>query len=435
VISQGSVLGVVIVSSLKPNHFTKERVALLKGILNGLGTLLEKLKLEEEQKRTEERIQETARLTAIGELAAGVAHEINNPLTSVLGYSELVLRDNLPEKHRRDIQTIYDEAERAAKIVQNLLFFARRSGTEMQHLDLNSIVERALEMKSYDFKVNNIRVVTQLSPELRKTMVDEHQLIQVMLNILNNAEQAIRRAQETGLMEISTASVDNNIEIIIRDDGPGITSEHLSRIFEPFFTTKEVGQGIGLGLSVSYGLIQRHGGDIWVESTENEGATFHISLPVVLPEAIALAKLRQPALINKSTKHLLVVDDEPHIRDLLRKYLERERYTVDMAEDGHEAWRKLQIIDYDCVLLDLKMPGMSGRRLYELIQESGENMANKVVFITGDTVGSATQDFLSQFGNPVIAKPFRLQELLSAVYRVWEGAVVHHAGSDVPTVA
>ena len=261
-VSRESVVGVVIVNSYETNHFTPERISLVLGIINGLGSLLENARLEDEGKRNEERMNETARLASIGELAAGVAHEINNPLTSVLGYSEMLIRSDIPEQFRKDVETISAEAQRAGKIVKNLLFFARKSGTEKQYTDPNSIVNRALEMKSYDFKVNNISVTSQLSPEIPKTMIDEHQLAQVFLNILANAEQVTQKADGKGQIDFCTTASNDAIEITIRDDGPGMPPEELSKIFEPFFTTKEVGQGTGLGLSISYGIIKEHGGEI-----------------------------------------------------------------------------------------------------------------------------------------------------------------------------
>lgn len=435
VISRGSVLGVVTVGSLQTDHFTPDRVNLLTAIVNGLGPLLETAQLEDERNRTEERMQETAHLASIGELAAGVAHEINNPLTSVLGYSDIVLRSKLPKKYREDLQTIYDQAKRAAKIVQNLVFFARRSGTDKQYLDVNSILGRALEMKSYDFKVNNIQVTTRLSAETRKTMADEHQLVQVILNLLTNAEQAIYKARGKGRIDVRTASLGSSIEITIKDDGPGIPQEHLQKIFEPFFTTKGIGQGTGLGLSISYGIVKSHGGEIWVESVEEQGATFHITLPVVLPEVITIPQIPRPARNGGSTKHLLVVDDEPDIRDLLKKYLELERYTVDLAVDGNEAWRKLRTMSYDCILLDLKMPQMSGPELYELLRDFSPSLANKVVFITGDTANPASLDFISETGNFFITKPFRLEDLLERVNDLWEGQPMDDARGDVQVIS
>ena len=419
-VSQESVVGVVIVNSYETAHFSPERISLVLGIINGLGSLLENARLEDEGKRTEERMNETARLASIGELAAGVAHEINNPLTSVLGYSEMLMRSDIPEQFRKDVETISVEAQRAAKIVKNLLFFARKSGTEKQYTDPNGIVNRALEMKSYDFKVNNISVTSQLSPEIPKTMIDEHQLVQVFLNILTNAEQVMQKFEGKGQIDFYTTASNDAIEITIRDHGPGMPPDELSRIFEPFFTTKEVGQGTGLGLSISYGIIKEHGGDIRAESVEGEGTSFYITLPVVVPEE-ANGNLATTSLdIDRTTKHLLVVDDEPHIRDLLRKYLEMERYMVDLAADGQEAWRKLANMDYNCVILDLKMPGMSGPELYQRMQSISESLASKVVFISGDTVSPDTREFVSQTGNSLLTKPFNLEEMLQAVQNLWD---------------
>jgi two-component system NtrC family sensor kinase len=420
VISRGDVIGVVTVSAVHSNHFTPERVSLVLGIINGLGSLLENARLEDERKRTEERMHETARLASIGELAAGVAHEVNNPLTSVLGYSEMVLRSSIPDEYRKDIQTISDETQRAAKIVQNLLFFARKSGTEKQYIDLNSIVNRALEMKTYDFKVSNISVNSELSPKILKTMVDEHQLVQVLLNILTNAEQAIHEAGRAGHIDVRTRELDNRLEITIKDDGPGMPPEVLSKIFEPFFTTKEVGRGTGLGLSISYGIVKQHGGDVWVENSAAKGTKFHINLPVAGPEESALSQVAPAASLAKVTRHLLVVGDEPHIRDLLRRYLMSERYTVDLASGGREAWRKLTNMEYSCIILDLKMPGMSGRELYQRMRRSSQTLANKVVLISGDTISLDTRDFISQMGNPLITKPFSLGELMRTVRDFWD---------------
>ena len=416
----GITLGLVNVVSQKTGQFPPERVRLLTAIVDGMGGLIENARLDEERKRTEERMHETARLASIGELAAGVAHEINNPLTSVLGYSEMVLQSGIPDEYRKDIQTISDEAQRAAKIVQNLLFFARKSGTEKQYIDLNSIVNRALEMKTYDFKVSNISVNSQLSPKILKTMVDEHQLVQVLLNILTNAEQAIHEAGRAGHIDVRTRELDDRVEITIKDDGPGMPPEVLSKIFEPFFTTKEVGRGTGLGLSISYGIVKQHGGDVWVGSSGAEGTKFHITLPIAGPEESALSQGAPAASLAKVTRHLLVVDDEPHIRDLLRRYLISERYTVDLASGGREAWRKLTNMEYSCIILDLNMPGMSGLELYQRMRRSSQTLANKVVFISGDTVSPDTRDFISQTGNPLITKPFSLGELMRTVRDLWD---------------
>jgi len=247
-----------------------------------------------ERKRTEEHIQETARLASIGELAAGVAHEVNNPLTAVLGYSQLVLAEDLPRSVRRDVQTIHSEAQRAAKIVQNLLSYARRSGSDRIYINVNSVLERALELKSYDLKTSGIEVRCDYSEDLPSTMIDEHQMVQVFVNILTNAQQAIESIDTNGQIIIGSFESGGQIRITIGDNGPGILAEHQAKIFVPFFTTKDLGTGTGLGLSICYGIIRQHGGGIWADSTLGEGVTFHIELPILAPQ-VELDSLPQPS--------------------------------------------------------------------------------------------------------------------------------------------
>ena len=353
-----------------------------------------------DRKKEEERIQESGRLASIGELAAGVAHEINNPLTSVLGFTQLILQEDVPEQIRDDMEKIRSEAERAGKIVHNLLSFARKHEPEQQHLELTSILERVLELRSFDFKNGNIQIKRDLSPDLPLTMADEQQLTQVFMNVITNAEQAMKKYRGRGELMVRTTHTGDRIRLSISDDGPGIPQESLAKIFEPFFTTKEVGVGTGLGLSICYGIIQQHGGDIWAESVLEQGITFHVELPIVSPPE----EEREPP----PTNHILVLDDEPHIRDLARA-LERGRYKVDLAENGEEAWRKVQSISYDSIIMDLKMPGMSGPELFQHIKQYDQELAQKVIFITGDFVSTDTLEFAVNAGNLMLTKPFDLE--------------------------
>ena len=359
----------------------------------------------------EEQIRETSRMASIGQLAAGVAHEINNPLTSVLGYAQLLLAQNPPAPIAADVNRIYAEAKRAAKVVQDLLLFARKADYEKRYIDIALLLERAQDLMSHEFIANNITVINQVSPGLPHTMADEHQMLQVFLNLLANAKQMCVTFHGKGRLVIRATASPTTIDISINDDGPGIPPENVKRIFEPFFTTKEVGRGTGLGLSICYGIIRQHGGELWVESEDGKGATFHIALPLVQPELpveLPPANLKE---IAPFTRQLLVVDDEPLIRNLLAKFLETRNFAVDQAPDGEEAWRKVQAMTYDCILLDLKMPGMGGRELYQLLEALDKEAADKVIFITGDTANADTKQFLESTGNPVMMKPFELEEL------------------------
>ena len=348
---------------------------------------------------------------------AGVAHEINNPLTSVLGFSQLLMAEDLPSQVRDDLQRVHSGAQRAAKIVQNLLSFATKRDFRKQYLYVVPVLERALEIKSYDLITSNVKVTQGLSRNLPPTMVDEHQLIQVLINLLTNAEQALRRSNCQGQVLVRATTSDNMIRISVIDDGPGIPPELLSKVFEPFFTTSGVGVGTGLGLSICYGIVRQHDGNMWAQSAPGEGATFHVELPVVGPEdSDALDSLdRRPPWFASASGHLLVVDDEPHIRDLLARYSELEQYTVDLASEGEEAWRKLQARHYDCILLDLKMQGMSGQELFQRIGDSDPELAKRVIFITGDTISPITRNFLSLTENAVLNKPLDIELLGSRV--------------------
>lgn len=367
-----------------------------------------------ERKQAEERIRAAAHLSSIGELAAGVAHEINNPLTSVLGFSQFLLSKDLPPSISEDLQIVHDEADRAARIVNNLLSFARQDEPSKTFMDLNTLVERALEMKSYDFQVGNIQVTRNFPSNLPQTMLDATQMIQVILNLLNNAEHAMVHHHGGGSLTLRTYASAENVELEIIDSGPGIAESDMGKIFEPFFTTKAVGEGTGLGLSIAYGLIQQHNGDIWVESKLGEGAIFHVTLPV----AGSQAEDPPPASndpVEGNAKSVLVVEDEINIRNLLARYLNSRGFTVDTAENGEEAWTDLKSRSYDCVVMDLKMPGMSGQELYQAIVDYDRNLARKVVFISGDIVSRDTLEFLAGQDNPFLSKPVNLDELLRTV--------------------
>ena len=238
-----------------------------------------------ERKHEEERLREAARLASIGELAAGVAHEINNPLTAILGYSELLMQEDLPEPVKSRIQRINLQAQRSARIVNNLLAFARREEPEERYINVATVLEQSLELKDHDFRVNNIQVAREWAEDLPRTMADEHQLTQVLVNVLTNAQQAIHQAQIGGKITVRASGSGDKILITVADDGPGIMPEHLPHIFDPFFTTKAAGEGTGLGLSTCYGIVRQHEGRIWAESIPGEGATFHFELPIIAPPA------------------------------------------------------------------------------------------------------------------------------------------------------
>ena len=240
-----------------------------------------------ERKEADLRLAETERMAYVGELSAGVAHEINNPLTSIMLYSQMMLDEDLPESIRSDLQVVSSQAFRAAKIVRSLLHFARKSDPELRPLNIDGLIRRSLEMKSHEFHVNNITVVEDIPLSLPIMMLDEYLIIQVLLNVLTNAEHACVTSHGRGEITVSVSVKDDILRVSIRDDGPGIPADQLGKIFDPFYTTKDVGSGTGLGLSVSLDIISQHDGKIWAESTEGVGTTFHIELPSTIDVSAA----------------------------------------------------------------------------------------------------------------------------------------------------
>jgi len=233
-----------------------------------------------QQKRMEEQLIMTDRLASIGELSSGIAHELNNPLTSVIGFSQLLMEGDAPANIKEDLATIYSEAQRAAVIVKNLLTFARKHAPIKQLSQINTVVEDVLRLRAYEQKVNNIEIERHLAINLPEIMMDHFQMQQVFLNIVVNAEFAMLEAHHEGKMVITTEKIDNIIKISFADDGPGISEENLKRIFDPFFTTKEVGKGTGLGLSICHGIVSEHGGKIYAKSENGRGTSFIVELPL-----------------------------------------------------------------------------------------------------------------------------------------------------------
>jgi two-component system NtrC family sensor kinase len=229
-------------------------------------------------------------------LFRSVAHELNNPITAIKGYAQLLTKKKeLDEPLRKDLETIYRESQRAARITQNLLSFARKHEPEKRLVSINEVIEKTLELRAHPMKVNKIELVVELASDLPKTSADFHQMQQVFVNIINNAEQAMLEAHGKGRLVVKTQKVRNLIQITFADDGPGISEENIKRIFDPFFTTKEVGKGTGLGLSICYGLVEAHGGRIYVRSKPQQGATFVVEIPIVSEnELVAEAVLVNP---------------------------------------------------------------------------------------------------------------------------------------------
>ena len=376
------------------------------------------------EKQLQQQLIQSEKLSAIGELISGIAHELNNPLTGVMGYSQLLqLRKDLDDRAKENLYKINNLALRCQKIVQNLLSFARKQRPERTLSNINEILDMTVELRNYELRVNNIKIIRDLDKKLSKTIVDAHQLQQVFLNILTNAEQAMLESHGKGTLTIRTRENPQKSRIIIEfsDDGPGIPESHLTRIFDPFFTTKEVGKGTGLGLSLSYGMIKEHGGNIYAQSRPGEGSTFVIELPIIAhldEEPASSTELTPEALQFENlvrNRRILVVDDEKYILDFFVEVFRSLPMHVDTANDGRAAMRMMQSCEYDLIVTDFKMPQMSGRELFNWIKRNRPHLANSIVFVTGDTVSPETRSFFEHNQNRYLAKPFKIEEVKEVI--------------------
>jgi two-component system NtrC family sensor kinase len=305
--------------------------------------------------------------------------------------------------------TMRQEAVRCSHLVKNFLGFARKQKPEKKYFDINALCLQTLELLAYQLKVNNITTVTQLAEGLPKTMADGHQLQQILINIFNNAYQAMAENQAKGQLKITTTYNNKEIFISITDNGPGISPENLHRIFDPFYTTKE--KGTGLGLSISYGLIREHEGDITVASALGEGTTFTIELPI-LAEVLPHESMRRQALpmMPTSPKKVLIIDDEQPILNLFIHLLGSLGHQPDSALSGHEALQKIESQDYDLIICDIKMPGMDGRQVYQSLQQHHPECTQRLVFTSGDTMNETNRRFLEASGCQFLPKPFLFDE-------------------------
>ena len=387
--------------------------------------ITERKQMEVERKEMEQKAHQESRLASIGEMASGVAHEINNPLVGVVGFSQLLMeRKDLPDDVRGQLKMIHDGGQRVASIVKRLLSFTRQRKPERAYVDINQTIKATLEMVAYEMETANMKVINQLDPELPGTIADAGQLQQVFLNLVINAEKEMSLAHGKGNLHIKTETIGNKIRISFKDDGLGIAKENLDRIFDPFFTTREVGQGTGLGLSVCHGVIAEHNGRIYAESKPGRGATFIVELPVISEDRQvkkAEPVTKEPGKVAEA--RILVVDDEPTNLQYLNEVLTKEGHEVETVDNGGDALKMIRKGEYDLVLLDIKMPGMSGVELHRRIGETVPSLADRVVFITGDVMGSDTMDFLTRIKANYITKPFDVEQLKKDIGRILSGSI------------
>ncbi len=370
-----------------------------------------------DERALQQQLAQAEKLAAIGELLSGVAHELNNPLTTIIGFSELLQEASVPEQVRADLERISRQAKRSSRVVQSLLTFARQSRIQLAEVDINNVLLQALEIAEPQLEAGAIQVDLHLETDLPQTLGDAGQLQQVFLNLFTNAQQAMGELTGERILRVESQSGAADLRVTVSDNGPGIPHELLRRIFDPFFTSKPVGEGTGLGLSICYGIVREHGGRIWAESEPGRGATFTVELPLRHGGAVLE---RGPAPSVAPGRRILIVEDEEPIVALLLRVLQEAGHRPIAAADGEEGLAALSaaIARNECpdlIVANLKMPRLDGAGLYERVRHEHPELARRFLFISGDIIRPESQTFLESTDLPCLRKPFGKQELKDAV--------------------
>jgi len=380
-----------------------------------------------EARQLQAQLSQSEKLSALGELISGVAHELNNPLASVMGNAQLLRgKRQVDEDIQRKLAAIDSQAGRCRKIVQNLLRFARHHEPERSPVNLATEIDSVLQLLGHQLEVEGVQVEADLSGAAAPVMGDSHLLQQVFLNIIFNAFQAMEGQEHPARLGIASRSSQGQVIVEITDTGPGIAPGHLKRIFDPFFSTKEVGRGTGLGLSLAYSTVTQHGGVIQVTSRPGEGTTFVVRLPAASAEEIASARRPETTPVATTSagstepaatgrRRILVVEDEPELAEVLAEALQALGHEVETVGDGLEARNRVSRVKYDLIISDLKMPNMNGREFYRHVAEVEPDLARRIIFSTGDTANPDTRAFFQEVGNRFLTKPFLLSDLAEVV--------------------
>jgi two-component system NtrC family sensor kinase len=377
----------------------------------------ERKKLQDQARDLYHQLAQSEKLAALGQTMSGVAHELNNPLATILACAERLAGRRLDELTRRDLDAIHNAAERAARIVRNLQTFARKRHTTRTTVDLNEVVRDTLALRAHEQRAANVTILDALAAGLPPVFADPHQIQQIVLNLLINAEQAMLGAHGRGTVVLrSWQEPDRDAVVLeVHDDGPGVPDDVQSKVFDPFFTTKAVGKGTGLGLTVAYAIAQEHGGRLSVESATGQGASFFLELPVGgtavrLVEPPPVTRLPE---VPKGTR-VLVIEDEQALGEAVAAALADEGFKPDRAADGDEALARIRERHYDVIICDLKMPKVDGIAFFREVSAKMPHIARRLIFVTGDVAGTEAEEFLEESGCRWIPKPFRLRDLVRA---------------------
>ncbi len=418
--SKDKPIGIMGIASKEDRHYSSNDENLLVAISRQLATTIEKVQLYEETcrayedlRRTQEQLLQSEKMSAVGQLISGVAHELNNPLTAILGYAQLLEGAGLDHRSADYVRKLFKQAQRTHRVVQNLLSFARQRKPQKQEVDLRKVLEESLTLREYDLKVNNVSLEREIPDDVPSVVADPHQLEQVFLNIINNALDAMVEGSSSGLLKVRVFKKDTYVCVEFDDSGPGIKDP--SRIFDPFYTTKSVGKGTGLGLSICYGIVKEHGGEIIARNRDEGGATIEVRLLAsekpASPEALPSTR-RESVLAGR----VLLVEDEEAVLEFERDVLVGAGAEVTTSMSVEDTKEKLLNGPFDVIVMNGRMPGGCGaREMYEWIAKECAGSEKRLLLTFSTVTDPQTRSFLQEQGVPMLAKPFEVADLISHV--------------------
>jgi two-component system NtrC family sensor kinase len=405
---------------------------LMVAISRQLATTIEKVRLYEETckayedlRRTQEQLLQSEKMSAVGQLIAGVAHELNNPLTAILGYAQLLESEGLNERAQDYVGKMFKQAQRTHRVVQNLLSFARQRKPERSEVDIRKVVEETLTLRDHDLKVNNIVVEKDLGAEAALVVADPHQIEQVFLNIINNAVDAVLETGCSGKLKIRVYCERGEACAQFADDGPGIKDP--KRIFDPFYTTKSVGKGTGLGLSICYGIVKEHGGDITAHNASEGGAVIEVRLPMAVAAgaAVEAAPVTPPPKREGAIQgRVLLVEEEESVLEFERDVLTGAGANVVTATRSEDVKTRLLSEPFDVLIMSGKMPSdWNAKEAYLWLRQHCSNMENHVLFTFSNGVEQGDERaFLQENNVPYLVQPFEVAELILQARRLLQKA-------------
>lgn len=421
-------------------EYTSNDENLLVAISRQLATTIEKVRLYEETcrayedlRKTQEQLLQSEKMSAVGQLIAGVAHELNNPLTAILGYAQLLETEGLNQRAQDYVSKLFKQAQRTHRVVQNLLSFARQRTPERDEVDIRKVLDETLALRDYDLKINNIAVEREMSSEPATVIADAHQIEQVFLNIINNAVDAILETGHSGKLHIRVSTQNGQVCTAFSDSGPGIKDP--KRIFDPFYTTKSVGKGTGLGLSICYGIVKEHGGDITAHNNADGGATIEVRIPASSSTAPVIEEAPKAALRQHDgaiSGRVLLVEEEEAVLEFERDVLAGAGAEVVTAQNGADAKTRLQSEQFDAIILNGKMPEQWGaQESYPWIKQNCPTMQGHVLYTFSAGVEPTDgRAFLQEHTVPYLVRPFEVAELISQARKLLQKALAAGAGSE-----